>query len=95
MTTTLNADTRQQLMERTEQLTPHMQAQWGKMTAYQMTAHCTIWNRWVLGVDNPIPCKRDPIGKIFGHGAFRKLTREQIGIFALKHMDHHLRQVGM
>ncbi|MBZ4188116.1 DUF1569 domain-containing protein [Niabella beijingensis] len=30
----------------------------------------------------------------FIHDFFGKMTREQIGIFAYKHLDHHLRQFG-
>lgn len=57
---------------------------WGEMTVYQMNAHCLVWNRWVPGVDNPA----------YLHDFFGKMTREQIGIFAFKLMDHHLRQFG-
>ncbi|WP_118974781.1 DUF1569 domain-containing protein [Taibaiella koreensis] len=31
----------------------------------------------------------------FVHEFFGKMTREQIGIFAYKHADHHLRQFGV
>ncbi|WP_067151454.1 DUF1569 domain-containing protein [Pseudotamlana agarivorans] len=31
----------------------------------------------------------------FIHGFFGKMTKEQIGIFAYKHYDHHLRQFGV
>lgn len=31
----------------------------------------------------------------FIHDFFGKMTREQIGIFAYKHADHHLRQFGV
>ena len=31
----------------------------------------------------------------FIHDFFGKMTREQIGIFAYKHLDHHLRQFGV
>lgn len=31
----------------------------------------------------------------FIHGFFGKMTKEQIGIFAYKHTDHHLRQFGV
>lgn len=32
---------------------------------------------------------------MFIHDFFGKMTREQIGIFAFKHADHHLRQFGV
>ena len=31
----------------------------------------------------------------FVHDFFGKMTKEQIGIFAFKHADHHLRQFGV
>lgn len=31
----------------------------------------------------------------FAHDFFGKMTREQIGIFVYKHLDHHLRQFGV
>ena len=31
----------------------------------------------------------------FYHDFYGKMTREQLGIFAYKHMDHHLRQFGV
>jgi hypothetical protein len=31
----------------------------------------------------------------FVHDFFGKMTDEQIGIFAYKHADHHLRQFGV
>jgi hypothetical protein len=31
----------------------------------------------------------------FVHGFFGKMTKEQIGYFAYKHTDHHLRQFGV
>lgn len=31
----------------------------------------------------------------FIHGLFGKMTKQQIGIFAYKHSDHHLRQFGV
>jgi hypothetical protein len=31
----------------------------------------------------------------FIHDFFGKMTKEQIGVFAYKHMDHHLRQFGV
>ena len=151
MTTIFDVTTRDSLIARTEALDPHATPRWGKMTVYQMIAHCLIWNRWVLGVDNPIPYRHELLGRIFGrralrnittddrpigkhaptgkaflvpattgdvaevkrrlmdsirafadfdnpdylHDFFGKMTREQIGIFAFKHTDHHLRQFGV
>ena len=151
MTTVFDATTRDALIARTEALHGQSTPRWGKMTVYQMITHCLIWNRWVLGVDNPIPYRHDLLGRIFGrralrnatkddrpiprhaptgkaflvadttgdvvqarlrlvdtirafadfdnpdylHDFFGKMTRDQIGIFAFKHTDHHLRQFGV
>ena len=120
------------------------------MNVYQMTKHCTIWNEWVLGKQDPV-YRQEFLGKLFGkwalksntkddrprgkkkpagsaftvreeagdfngqrsmyvnliaeyagfsndrfiHDFFGKMSREQIGIFAYKHADHHLRQFGV
>ncbi len=56
----------EQLFERIEQLSLNDRAQWGSMNVYQMTAHMTIWNRWVLNKDNQIAYKQTWLGKILG-----------------------------
>lgn len=141
-------ETRGELINRINSLTPDSKALWGKMNIYQMTKHCTIWDEWVQGKNNPV-YKQEFLGKIFGrmalrsntkndkpmskgmpagqlivkekdgdmeaqkkiwaaliahyehydnpnfiHDFFGRMTREQIGIFAYKHADHHLRQFG-
>ncbi len=138
-----------ELIDRIKTLGEDSTRQWGKMNLYQMTKHCTIWDEWVLGKNNPTykqtflgwmfggrvlkgmvkddaPLKRNmPAGKIhtvkqkvgnleaqkkiwadliadyaqfsnsdFVHDFFGKMTREEIGILAYKHSDHHLRQFG-
>ena len=32
---------------------------------------------------------------LFVHPFFRKMTKEQVGLLAYKHADHHLRQFGV
>ncbi|WP_116106361.1 DUF1569 domain-containing protein [Lewinella sp. IMCC34191] len=151
MTTIFDAATREALISRIQALDPLATPLWGKMKVFHMTVHCLIWNRWILGVDNPISYRHDLLGKIFGrralryftrddrpigkniptgkaflvkeihgelaikkqqlvetisgfthfnnpadlHDFFGKMTKKQIGIFAYKHMDHHLRQFGV
>ena len=140
-------ETRDELIVRINFLNENNTAQWGKMNVYQMAKHCTIWDEWVLGKNNPT-YKQNFLGFIFGkmalnssvkddtpmkknmpsgrdfiikekdgdadlqkkiwieriadyerfsntafiHDFFGKMTIEQIGIFAYKHSDHHLRQ---
>ena len=47
----------------------------------------TIWVKLIEGY-------ADYSNPQFVHDFFGKMTREQIGIFAYKHADHHLRQFG-
>ncbi|MDR6786510.1 hypothetical protein ABIE26_005304 [Pedobacter africanus] len=149
MKTMFNADVRAELVSRVNALDENSKPLWGKMNVYQMTKHCSIWDEWILGKNNPV-YKQEFLGKIFGkmalksntkddrplgknmpagkmavkekagdvnaqkaiwagliadyghysnenfiHDFFGKMTKEQIGIFAYKHADHHLRQFGV
>jgi hypothetical protein len=147
MKTIFDEAIRTDLINRISSLDENCTKQWGKMNIYQMLKHCTIWDEWVLGKNNPT-YKQIFIGRIFGkmalkknvkddrpiarnmpsgsafkvkektgnvelqkkkwmslikeyenysnpafiHDFFGKMTREEIGIFAYKHSDHHLRQ---
>jgi hypothetical protein len=147
MKTIFDIATREELIRRIKTLNKNSQAQWGKMTVYQMAKHCSFWDQWVLGRSN-LPYKQILLGKIFGkwalksnvkddtpmkknmpasrpfivkdqqgdievqkeiwikgisgyenysnpefiHDFFGKMTVQEIGIFAYKHADHHLRQ---
>ncbi len=48
--------------------------QWGKMNVYQMIKHCSNWDEWVLGKNNPV-YKRQFIGRIFGKMVLRKMIK--------------------
>lgn len=147
MKTIFDKTTREELISRIKTLNKNSQAQWGKMTVYQMAKHCSFWDEWVLGRSD-LKYKQALIGKIFGrmalkinikndnplkknmptsrpfivkdqhgdievqkeiwieavtryehysnpdfiHDFFGKMTVPEIGIFAYKHADHHLRQ---
>lgn len=147
MKTVFDESTRIELVNRINSLHEKSKAQWGKMNVYQMTKHCTLWDEWVLGRNNPT-YKQSFFGLIFGrialsssvkddkpmrrniptsddmvikekdgnlelqkgkwvecisgyahysnpgfiHDFFGKMTKGEIGIFAYKHSDHHLRQ---
>lgn len=149
MKTVFDKSVREELIDRINALNKNSKGQWGKMNAYQMAKHCTIWDEWVLGIHNP-KYTHDFLGRIFGkmalkstvkddrplkkgmpagrgfvikdkqgdvelqkkiwmeriaayehysnpafiHGFFGKMSVDQIGIFAYKHSDHHLRQFG-
>ncbi|ELR70128.1 hypothetical protein C900_03813 [Fulvivirga imtechensis AK7] len=149
MKTVFDQSTRDELIARINSLDETSMAQWGKMNLYQMLKHCTIWDEWMLGVNNPV-YEQSWLGKIFGkmalksslsdkplkrnmpagagfttkqshgdiylqkkkwmeliaayahysnpnfiHDFFGKMNKDQIGIFAYKHSDHHLRQFGV
>jgi hypothetical protein len=148
--TIFDLSTRGEIIQRIGSINENSKPLWGKMNAFQMTKHCTIWDEWVLGKNDPV-YKQIFLGKIFGkmglksdtsddrpigknipsgsafvviekegdlenqkaiwsnliaeyehfsndkfiHDFFGKMTIEQIGIFAYKHNDHHLRQFGV
>ncbi|NSL90208.1 DUF1569 domain-containing protein [Chitinophaga sp. Mgbs1] len=150
MKTVFDSALRNELISRINSLSSNSSAKWGKMNVYQMTKHCTQWDEWIQGKNNPA-YRQEFLGKIFGkmalksntkddrplqknmpagklavkkglegdieqqkqswissmdaygnysnpafiHDFFGKMTREQIGIFAYKHADHHLRQFGV
>lgn len=144
MKSVLDATTREELIQRINTINENSKAQWGKMNAYQMLKHCSLWDEMV---HNNKMGKRVFIGRLIGRMAlksvlkdetpldknsptlseliikengdiaaekakwislirqyekyshhhfvqpfFGKMTREQIGRFAYKHTDHHLRQ---
>jgi hypothetical protein len=150
MKTIFDNTAREELMSRINSLTKKNTAQWGKMNAYQMSRHCTVWNNWILGT-NKYNYRQEWLGWIFGkmalkglvkddrpmkknmpsgkdfmikeedgdielekrvwmeqvaayerfsnpgfiHDFFGKMTVDEIGILAYKHMDHHLRQFSL
>jgi len=147
MKTVFDDTTRNELVARIAALDENNTGEWGKMNAYQMVRHCTLFEEWMLGKNKP-EYKQTFIGKLFGkivlkgmlkddrpikrnmpttsdlkiretngdmasekkkwialieeyerysnpefiHDFFGKMTVEQIGFFAYKHSDHHLRQ---
>jgi hypothetical protein len=146
MKTVFDENTRAELISRVNLLKENSVAAWGKMNVFQMLKHCTRWDEWVLGKNNP-KYKQSFLGLIFGkialqssvrddrpmkrnmpagdlivkekngdvelqkkkwieciseygyfsnhgfiHDFFGKMTKEELGIFAYKHADHHLRQ---
>ena len=53
MKTIFNKTSRNNLIDRINSLNENSTAQWGKINVCQMTKHCTIWDEWVLGKNNP------------------------------------------
>ena len=48
MRTIFDQSTRDELIKRINTLTETSQAQWGKMNAYQMLRHCSLWEEMIL-----------------------------------------------
>jgi hypothetical protein len=48
----------------------------GKMNIYQMLKHCTIWEEWILGKNQP-KYKQTFLGLIFGKMVLKKMTKDE------------------
>ncbi len=48
-------------------------------------------NKWISNLDKYATYNTSE----FVHPFFRKMTKEQVGLLAYKHADHHLRQFGV
>lgn len=70
MKTIFDHSTREELINRINSLNESNTAQWGKMNLYQTLKHCTIWDEWMLGVNDHV-YKQSWLGKIFGKMALK------------------------
>ncbi|MEL6675383.1 MAG: DUF1569 domain-containing protein [Bacteroidota bacterium] len=149
MNTIFTPSTISEFKNRIHHLNPEAEANWGKMSLYQMLKHCTENDRMLL---REKAYRRLFIGRLFGrmalkstikdeqpmkpngathpdlifkgagdvseqkaqwldlldkyaqqteadyqdfvHPFFGKMTKSEVGRFAYKHIDHHLRQFG-
>ncbi len=71
-----NPEDQKDLIERIQQLKSDDLAQWGTMNVFQMLGHMTIWNQWVLGIDNQIPYKQSLLGKILGKWVLKSFVKD-------------------
>jgi len=148
MKSVLDTATRNELINRINNLNENSSPQWGRMNISQMLTHCVLVEEMFLGKKK---YKRAFIGRLFGrmalknllkdesplqrnaptsadfkikeangnvlsdkkkwtalveeyehfsndnfvHWFFGKMTKEQVGHFAYKHTDHHLRQFNV
>lgn len=76
MKTIFDEATRNELIDRINTVGETSSAQWGKMNVFQMLKHCTIWDEWILGRNNP-KYKQEFLGKIFGRIALRNSTKDE------------------
>jgi hypothetical protein len=65
MKTVFDKMTRIELADRIAALGENHTAEWGKMNVYQMVRHCSLFEEWMLGKNDPV-YKRAFIGRIFG-----------------------------
>lgn len=75
MKSVFDKTTRGELIERINSLQEANAAQWGKMNAYQMVRHCTIFDEWILGKNNPV-YKQAFIGRLFGKMALKGMLKD-------------------
>lgn len=66
--------TAQEVKGRIARLGPASQRQWGKMTAAQAMAHCSVAMQWAIGEIRP---PRMFIGRIFGSLAKSKMLKDE------------------
>jgi hypothetical protein len=68
------AATVKEIKERIARLGPASTRQWGKMTASQAMAHCSVGMEWAVGDNNP---PRMFIGRLFGPIAKSSLLKDE------------------
>ena len=73
MKTIFNPKTRDELVARINNLSEESNAQWGKMTVYQMLLHCSLWEETSLGRTKH---KQAFMGRLFGKMALRKMLKD-------------------
>jgi Protein of unknown function (DUF1569) len=76
MKTIFEKTTREELISRISSLSENSNSQWGKMNVYQMLKHCTTWEEWILGKNNP-SYKQAFIGRIFGKMALKDMVKNE------------------
>jgi hypothetical protein len=75
MKTIFDENIREEVINRINSINENHSAQWGKMSVYQMLKHCTLWDEWVLGTNNP-PYKQSLLGLIFGKMALKSSVKD-------------------
>jgi hypothetical protein len=73
MKTLFDKETRDEIATRVGQFDGNAKRQWGRMNAYQMLKHCTLWEDMIFG---KIPAKRAFIGRLFGRIALKTVLKD-------------------
>ncbi|MUV04718.1 DUF1569 domain-containing protein [Flavobacterium rakeshii] len=76
MKTIFNQNTREELINRIEQISEDHKAKWGKMNVFQMLKHNSYWNGWILGTEAH-NYKQTFMGKIFGKIALKSMIKNE------------------
>ncbi len=76
MKTIFDKTTREELIGRIYLLNESNTAQWGKMNVYQMIKHCSMFDEWILGKNQPV-YKQAFIGRVFGKIALKGLLKDE------------------
>jgi len=74
MKTVFDQSTRLELIKRINSLNENSQAQWGKMTVYQMLKHCSKADEMFLGKKK---YKRVPLGFLLGKIVLKKILKDE------------------
>lgn len=72
MKTIFDPSVREALIQRISSIGEDSQGQWGRMNVFQMVAHNTYWNDWILHPEGR-HYKQTLLGKVFGKIALRKM----------------------
>lgn len=75
MKTVFDKTSRDNLVDRIAALDENNTAEWGKMNVYQMVRHCSLFEEWVLGKNDPV-YKQAFLGKIFGKMVLKGMVKD-------------------
>lgn len=75
MKTIFDEGTRAEIIQRIQAIPENAESQWGKMNLYQMLVHCTTWEKWIQGKENPT-YKQAFIGKVFGKMGLKRMIKD-------------------
>lgn len=76
MKTIFDKTTRSELIDRINSLNETNAAQWGKMNAFQMVRHCSLFEEWILGKNKPV-YKQGFLGRLFGKMALKGMLKDE------------------
>jgi len=75
MKTIFDETLRAEIIQRINSIAEDKTAEWGKMNLYQMVKHCSNWDEWIQGKNNPV-YKQAFIGFLFGKLALRGMVKD-------------------